>query len=332
MRRLACNHPRPVRPRPRNPTSMPWWSAPVSPACTCSTSCACRACACACSRRGRTSAAPGIGTAIPARAATWRASTTPIRSRPESNRPGPGASASRARPILRYLDFVAARLNLRRDIQFDARVAGAEYDESARLWTVRAAGATLTTRYLVLAVGCLSAANVPDIAGLDDFQGRWLHTGRWPREGVDLRGKRVGVIGTGSSASSSFPPSRPRSRNSTCSSARQASACRRATRRSAPSSSTTWRATRRAGRATASRPPAILDPNFESALDVTPEQRELDRGALAQGRRRLPGGLQGSAGQCRRQRHRCAVRSRQDSRAGARSRPPPRRWCRATSP
>ena len=101
----------------------------------------------------------------------------------------------------RYLNYVADKFDLRRDIQFNARVASAVYDEEENRWIVetddgrRAAG-----RFLITAVGLLSAHYVPDFEGLDSYQGTWCHTGRWPKEGMDLAGKRVGVIGTGATA------------------------------------------------------------------------------------------------------------------------------------
>jgi cation diffusion facilitator CzcD-associated flavoprotein CzcO len=108
--------------------------------------------------------------------------------------------------ILRYLNHVADRLDLRRDILLDTRVASAAYDEAANLWhVVTAAGERLSTRFLITAVGCLSTANVPKIPGLESFGGRWYHTGEWPHEGVDFRGKRVGQIGTGSTGIQAVP-------------------------------------------------------------------------------------------------------------------------------
>jgi cation diffusion facilitator CzcD-associated flavoprotein CzcO len=108
--------------------------------------------------------------------------------------------------ILRYLNHVAARFDLRRDIRFGARVTAARYDEAANRWEVATeAGERYRARYLVAAVGCLSAANVPQIPGLESFAGRWHHTGEWPREGVDFSGKRVGQIGTGSTGIQSAP-------------------------------------------------------------------------------------------------------------------------------
>jgi cyclohexanone monooxygenase len=108
--------------------------------------------------------------------------------------------------ILKYLNHVADRFDLRRDIEFNARVAAAHYDEAAARWTVTLAdGRTFEARYVIMATGCLSSANLPNIPGMDSFKGGLYHTGRWPHEGVDFTGKRVGVIGTGSSAIQSIP-------------------------------------------------------------------------------------------------------------------------------
>ena len=108
--------------------------------------------------------------------------------------------------ILRYLNHVANRFDLRRDIQFNTRVEALTYDEDADRWTVRtAAGDETTARFAVMATGCLSSANIPEFAGLDTFAGEIYHTGRWPHHDVDFTGKRVGVIGTGSSGIQSIP-------------------------------------------------------------------------------------------------------------------------------
>jgi cation diffusion facilitator CzcD-associated flavoprotein CzcO len=102
--------------------------------------------------------------------------------------------------VLAYLNFVADRLDLRRDIQLNARVGSAEYDEDANRWTVTLAdGRTIVATYLVSAMGVLSQAIYPDIPGIDTFAGERYHTAEWPREGVDLSGKRVGIIGLGAS-------------------------------------------------------------------------------------------------------------------------------------
>jgi cation diffusion facilitator CzcD-associated flavoprotein CzcO len=108
--------------------------------------------------------------------------------------------------IQRYLEFVADRLDLRRDIQLGTRVSAATYDDAARRWRVETStGDRVSARYVVTAIGAISAANVPSIPGLDTFAGRWYHTGQWPHEGVDLSGLRVGVIGTGSTGVQLIP-------------------------------------------------------------------------------------------------------------------------------
>jgi cation diffusion facilitator CzcD-associated flavoprotein CzcO len=101
--------------------------------------------------------------------------------------------------ILRYLNHVADKFDLRRDIRFNTRVTAAHHDEAANCWDVVTESAErYRVRYLITAVGCLSSANVPQIPGLESFAGRWYHTGQWPPDGVDFRGKRVAQIGTGS--------------------------------------------------------------------------------------------------------------------------------------
>ncbi|WP_433190088.1 flavin-containing monooxygenase [Actinoallomurus sp. CA-150999] len=108
--------------------------------------------------------------------------------------------------ILSYIDHVVERFDLRRDIRFDTRIAALTYDEPAARWTARTeAGDEVVARFVIMATGCLSAANVPEIAGLETFAGEIYHTGRWPHGPVELSGKRVGVIGTGSSGVQSIP-------------------------------------------------------------------------------------------------------------------------------
>src|SRR6185436_6241335 len=119
----------------------------------------------------------------------------------ESTERYPGPAEIRA-----YLDFVAKKFDLRRDIGFGARVTAASFDEDANRWRIETqSGERYTADFLVSAVGCLSAANVPAIPGLKDFRGKWYHTGQWPHEGVDLTGKRVGQIGTGSTGIQAAP-------------------------------------------------------------------------------------------------------------------------------
>jgi cyclohexanone monooxygenase len=108
--------------------------------------------------------------------------------------------------ILKYAGHVADRFNLRGDIQFDTRVDRAAFDESENIWSVTTSdGNTVAAKYVVLATGCLSNARMPDIKGLADFKGQVYHTGHWPHEKIDFTGRRVGVIGTGSSAIQSVP-------------------------------------------------------------------------------------------------------------------------------
>lgn len=105
-----------------------------------------------------------------------------------------------------YLNFVADRLDLRRDIQFGTEVVALILDEDAAAWVVQtAAGEFFAARFVVAATGILSAPLDPDIPGMTAFGGTSLFTGRWPREGVDLAGRRVGVIGTGSTGVQLIP-------------------------------------------------------------------------------------------------------------------------------
>ncbi len=108
--------------------------------------------------------------------------------------------------LLAYLNHVADRFELRQDIQLNTRVTRAAFDEAATRWTLETdQGDRVSASYVVMATGCLSAARVPAFEGLDTFQGEWHHTGAWPDEGVDFSGKRVAVIGTGSSGIQSIP-------------------------------------------------------------------------------------------------------------------------------
>ena len=127
--------------------------------------------------------------------------------------------------ILRYANHVADRFDLRRDIEFNRRVVSARFDERASGWLIEVAhasesaaapldgdgtgngrgGETVFASFVVMATGCLSAANLPSFEGIDDFEGAKYHTGAWPHEGVDFTGLRVGVVGTGSSAIQAIP-------------------------------------------------------------------------------------------------------------------------------
>ncbi len=108
--------------------------------------------------------------------------------------------------ILRYAQFVAKKHDLYSGIDFETKVEKAEWNDSTKKWTVRtSAGESITCRHYVMATGCLSVPKEPDIPGTERFKGDVYVTGRWPHEGVDFTGKRVAVIGTGSSAIQSMP-------------------------------------------------------------------------------------------------------------------------------
>lgn len=108
--------------------------------------------------------------------------------------------------ILRYAQHVADRFDLRSDITFSTRVVSAHFDDDTSTWsTTTDSGETVRSRFMVMATGCLSSANMPAISGDESFEGDTYHTGQWPHEGVDFTGKRVGVVGTGSSAIQSIP-------------------------------------------------------------------------------------------------------------------------------
>jgi cyclohexanone monooxygenase len=108
--------------------------------------------------------------------------------------------------ILAYAKHVADRFDLRRNIQLETRVESAIFDEETGRWTVRTdRGDEVTAHFCIMATGCLSARNVPDFPGLDCFTGQHFHTGDWPEEGVELAGKRVGIVGTGSTAIQAIP-------------------------------------------------------------------------------------------------------------------------------
>src|SRR6516162_5287496 len=108
--------------------------------------------------------------------------------------------------ILRYLDYVAERFELRPHIQLNTRVTAARFDEATSRWTIETdRGSSVSARFCIMATGCLSTPKIPDIKGLEKFRGKRYHTARWPREKVDFGGQQVGIIGTGSSAVQVIP-------------------------------------------------------------------------------------------------------------------------------
>ena len=108
--------------------------------------------------------------------------------------------------ILRYINHVADRLALRQFILTEARVVSATFDRGTDLWTVTiASGEVFRAPFCIMATGNLSLPRVPRFQGLESFKGNWYHSGLWPEEGVDFSGRRVGVIGTGSSGIQMIP-------------------------------------------------------------------------------------------------------------------------------
>lgn len=108
--------------------------------------------------------------------------------------------------ILKYIQHVTDRFDLRKDITFDTRVTTATWLEDASVWQVETdTGEKVRARYCIMATGPLSVPNMPTFEGLESFEGDTYHTGLWPHEGVDFTGKRVAIIGTGSSAIQSIP-------------------------------------------------------------------------------------------------------------------------------
>jgi cation diffusion facilitator CzcD-associated flavoprotein CzcO len=106
----------------------------------------------------------------------------------------------------RYFNYVVDRCDLRPHIRFGARVDSAVFDEESASWTVRAGdGTEVRARFLVAATGVLSIPVYPPVVGRDDFRGEAYHTGLWPKEPVDFAGKRVAVVGTGSSGVQVIP-------------------------------------------------------------------------------------------------------------------------------
>ncbi|MBL4721789.1 MAG: NAD(P)/FAD-dependent oxidoreductase [Alphaproteobacteria bacterium] len=108
--------------------------------------------------------------------------------------------------ILKYANHVADRFDLRRGIEFDTNVVSAHFDETTNHWAIETdKGEKISARFCIMATGCISTAQIPDFPGLSDFKGATYHTGAWPHEGVDFTGKRIAVIGAGSSGIQAIP-------------------------------------------------------------------------------------------------------------------------------
>ena len=108
--------------------------------------------------------------------------------------------------IQSYIRHVVDEFDLERDIQFGTRVASAVFDDETSRWTVTSEdGETFSARFCIMATGCITKPNLPDVEGVEGFAGETFHTARWPKETVDFTGKRVGVIGTGSTGIQAIP-------------------------------------------------------------------------------------------------------------------------------
>ena len=108
--------------------------------------------------------------------------------------------------ILAYINHVADRFDLRRDVQLNTRIVSAEFGQDSGRWSLRTStGDVIDATYCIMCCGNLSTPRVPSFKGLETFTGQWYHTGQWPKEPVDFTGKRVGVIGTGSSSVQMIP-------------------------------------------------------------------------------------------------------------------------------
>jgi cation diffusion facilitator CzcD-associated flavoprotein CzcO len=181
--------------------------------------------------------------------------------------------------ILRYLNYVADRFELRRDIQLNTRVTAASFDESANRWIIQTdRGNRVSARFCIMATGCLSTPKDPDIKGLESFQGTVYHTARWPQENIDFTGQQIGIIGTGSSGIQVIPII-----------ARQASnlfVFQRTPNFSVPAHNAPlspeviedWKAnyTAHRQRARTSRMGFLIEYEVKSALEVSPEERETE--------------------------------------------------------
>ncbi|WP_339630821.1 NAD(P)/FAD-dependent oxidoreductase [uncultured Sneathiella sp.] len=107
---------------------------------------------------------------------------------------------------LRYLNYVADKFDLRKHMQFNSKVEAAHFDDDKGIWQLRLSdGREMSSRFVIMAIGLLSQPTLPNIQGMDDFKGPSFHTYYWPHEGIDLKGKKVGIIGTGATAIQIIP-------------------------------------------------------------------------------------------------------------------------------
>lgn len=181
--------------------------------------------------------------------------------------------------ILSYANHVADRFELRQHFAFQSSVTSAKYNEADKLWAIETdTGDQVRARYLIMATGCLSAANTPDFQGLDSFAGATYHTGAWPKEGVDFSGQRVAVIGTGSSGIQSIPFIAEQAKHLTVFQRTPNFSVPARNKPLDPDLAASIKADYVQFRAAAYQQPAAFGAHFprreDSVLDVTPEERE----------------------------------------------------------
>jgi cation diffusion facilitator CzcD-associated flavoprotein CzcO len=187
--------------------------------------------------------------------------------------------------VLDYIEHVADRFDLRRDIQFETWVQDVRYDEAAQRWTVETdTGIRASARFLICAVGALSTPNLPDIPGIEDFAGATYHTGQWPHEPVSFEGKRVAVIGTGSSGIQVMPEIAKQAAHVTVLQRTAQFAFPAGNRPLTPEDMAEARANWEATRAKMLANPGgfPFDNHARMALDATPEERDAQYEALWQ--------------------------------------------------
>ena len=179
--------------------------------------------------------------------------------------------------ILRYVQHVAERFDLMRDIELQTKVESAHWDDAGDRWRVRVdRGVEYDTRFLLMATGCLSSRNRPDFPGLDDFAGDCFHTGEWPQEEPDLSGDRVGIIGTGSSGIQAIPPLAERAKHLTVFQRTANYTVPANNHPLAPETVREVKADYPRFRKMGNGFGPILEPNMQSAVQTSPEERERE--------------------------------------------------------
>ena len=181
--------------------------------------------------------------------------------------------------ILSYAQHVADRFDLKRDITFDTKVTAAHYDATARRWAVSTdGGETISALYCVMATGCLSNARMPDFPGQDSFAGKSYHTGHWPHTGVNFAGKRVAVIGTGSSAIQAIPVIAAQAAHVTVFQRTPNYSIPSRNRPMTPDYEQSWKSVypQRRAQARQTKAGVIYNFNDKSALEAGPEERQRE--------------------------------------------------------